>query len=96
MTFTAVGDAIPTHRHTYDHVLQVQQGQVRVWSEGGGSEDLQAPAVKMIPAGVSHDLEALTPAVACCIHQMRDSDGHEFPFAYQRTNREVMDATARM
>lgn len=96
MTFTEPGDLVPTHRHTYDHVLQVQHGTIRIWSERDGVETATGPAMKMIPAGVAHDLEAVTPAVACCIHEMRDADGHVYPFAYERTNREVMAATERM
>jgi quercetin dioxygenase-like cupin family protein len=96
MTFTEPGDLVPTHRHTYPHVLQVQQGTVRLYSETDGIEELTAPAVKVIPAGIAHDVESLTPAIACCIHEMRDAEGQIYPFAYERTTREVAAATARM
>lgn len=97
MTMTEAGDVVPTHRHTYDHALQVQRGRVRVWSETDGREEVSGPALKMIPAGVSHDLEALEPGtVCCCIHLLKDEHGHDFPFAYEATNREAAAATARL
>jgi quercetin dioxygenase-like cupin family protein len=96
MTFTEVGDVIPTHEHAYDHVLQVQRGKVRIYSSADGMEDLTAPALKSIPAGIGHDLEALEPeTVCCCIHVLRDEAGQMYPFAYQLTGREMRLATER-
>jgi len=96
MTFTETGDVVPTHAHTYDHMMQIVTGTVRIWTADGASEVITGPAMKLIPKGIAHDVEAVTPALVCCIHQMRDEAGREYPFAYQRTNREVMDATGRM
>ena len=90
------GDLVPTHEHTYDHVMQVQTGTIRLWTSQEAFEDMTGPAMKMVPAGVAHDVEFVTAAVVCCIHEMRDETGKVYPFAYQRTNREVAAATGRM
>jgi quercetin dioxygenase-like cupin family protein len=51
MTFTEPGDLVPTHRHTYPHVLQVQQGTVRVYAEGDGIEELTGARGEGDPRG---------------------------------------------
>lgn len=97
MTMTEAGDVVPTHRHSYGHVLQVQKGRVRVWSEKDGDRIISAPGLFDVPAGVSHDMEALDAGtVCCCIHPLRDEHDQLMPFSYEATSRELANATGRL
>lgn len=77
--FYKAGARLDTHEHKYPHMLLITTGVVSV-TAGGVKTDHAAPAAVEIPAGVPHDLEALTDAVASCVHICRLPDGSQFPF----------------
>lgn len=58
MTFREAGDHIPTHEHTYDHVMQILAGRVRIVSD---RETIEAKAGDLydVPKGVAHGIVAL-------------------------------------
>lgn len=96
MTMDA-GDVVPTHRHTYGHVMQILAGRAEIWAEGGEAMKAQAGDMIDIPAGMAHDVCALeNGTVVQCVHVMHLEDGTEMPFSYQPTAREVMQITAAM
>lgn len=97
MEFAEAGDHIPTHEHTYDHVLQVLVGSLKVYN---GSDDpviVRAGDLFDVPAGVAHGMIALEPGtVAQCIHILRQADGSVVPFSYQLSAHERIELTGSL
>lgn len=96
MTFARVGDHIPTHEHTYDHVMQILAGSARVTSDA--REDIaKAGDLVDIPAGVAHGITALEDGtVAQCVHILRWPDGTIVPFSYKLTPIERLELTGAL
>lgn len=96
MTFAAAGDHIPTHEHTYDHVMQILAGSARVTSDT--REDIaKAGDLLDIPAGVAHGITALEAGtVAQCVHILRWPDGTIVPFSYKLSGHERIALTGAL
>lgn len=88
---------VPTHKHTYGHVMCCHAGRAEIWAQGGEAM-VMVPGDKFdVPPGIAHDVTGLEPGTVIeCVHVMHLEDGTEMPFSYQPTPREVMQITARM
>ncbi len=63
------GTRSPQHAHVYEHLTVVASGSVRVTRDDANPAEYTAPAGIVIPAGVKHLFETLTPDVLLlCIH----------------------------
>jgi quercetin dioxygenase-like cupin family protein len=74
------GDVLPLHIHKYDHTMFFMQGRavVRTITEQGvtAEKELTAPADFLVPAGVKHEITALTDDVLFnCVFPHRDAIG---------------------
>lgn len=67
--FREAGWIAKTHAHTYDHQTLLSVGALRITVDGK-TADYHAPCIIVIQAGKHHQLEALSPSVAYCIHRM--------------------------
>jgi len=96
MRFAAKGDYIPTHEHTYPHVLQVVRGRLLV-AAGDERTEVGANQFFDVPAGVEHGLLALEDdTFAQCTHVMRWPDGTVVPFDYKLSARERLEITGAL
>ena len=69
ITVSDAGTILPQHAHTFDHLTILASGSVRVSRSDAESIEYTAPAGILIPAGVKHLFETLTPdVVLACIH----------------------------
>ena len=69
ITVPDVGTRSPQHAHAYDHLTLLAAGSVRVSRSDAEPVEYTAPAGIVIPAGVKHLFETLTPdVVLACIH----------------------------
>ena len=89
------GAMLDTHAHKYPHMLLVASGSVRLRS---GERDvvLYAPAAINIPAGVAHDIEAITDSLAACVHICRLPNGEVFPFGWTPSEHAYSEARAAL
>ena len=63
------GTLTPQHSHAYEHLTMLAAGSVRVSRTDAEAAEYTAPAGILIPAGVKHLFETLTPDVLMlCIH----------------------------
>jgi quercetin dioxygenase-like cupin family protein len=74
------GDILPLHVHRYDHTMDFTRGRaiVRTITEQGVTceKELAAGADYLVPAGVKHEITALTDDVLFkCIFVHRDAVG---------------------
>lgn len=96
MTFREAGDHIPTHEHTYDHVMQILAGRVRIVSS---RETIEAKAGDLydVPRGVAHGIVALEDgSIAQCVHILRWPDGTIVPFSYKLSGHERIELTGAL
>ena len=64
------GTPSPQRSHAYEHLTLLTAGSVRVWRADGEAVEYAAPAGIIIPAGIKHLFETLTPNVTfCCVHK---------------------------
>ena len=75
-TFIPAGVTLHQHIHPYTHMSVLAQGKVRV-TKGEVTFVTQAPDCLEIAAGVSHKVEAITPAVWYCIHATEETDAEK-------------------
>lgn len=66
------GYMIGKHIHPFDHFSILAKGWVKV-SRDGIAEELRAPCLVHIAAGVEHVIHALTDSVWFCIHAVEGS-----------------------
>ena len=63
------GTRSPQHAHAFEHLTLLAAGSVRVSRSDAEPVEYTAPAGILIPAGVKHLFETLTPGVVlACIH----------------------------
>jgi quercetin dioxygenase-like cupin family protein len=67
------GKVIGSHRHTYEHYSVLCEGRVRAEYDGH-VEEHEAPAVMVVPAGIEHQITALTDIVWLCVHGTTELD----------------------
>lgn len=60
------------HAHKYDHISVLAQGTAEVKIEGSAPVVYHAPAEILVKATYVHSVNALTPVVWYCIHDMSD------------------------
>ncbi len=69
ITVADAGTVLPQHSHSFDHLTLLAAGSVRVSRADTDPIEYSAPAGILIPAGVKHLFETLTPdVVLACIH----------------------------
>lgn len=74
------GVVLGMHAHSFTHKSALCSGRVRLTTDGCARE-LNAPVVLHMPQGVSHQIEALTPAVWLCIHATDEDDAEKIDSA---------------
>lgn len=89
------GALLDTHEHLYPHMLLVASGQIRVRS-AGRDVVLNGPCAIDIPAGVAHDIEALSDSLAACVHICRLPSGEVFPFDWTPSEHSYNEARAQL
>jgi len=57
-----------THKHTYDHLSILAEGEVDIFLDGEPTR-YKAPACIEIKAGITHGIVAHTNATFYCVHQ---------------------------
>jgi quercetin dioxygenase-like cupin family protein len=62
------------HAHTYAHCSILKRGDVMVQDGSGVWRTHSAPACIVIPAGIRHEVRALTDAEWWCIHPSDETD----------------------
>ena len=68
------GEMIEQHVHLHDHVTLVASGSVRLWIDDQDAGRWDAPVPIKINALARHKFVAITDAVICCIHRLRDGE----------------------
>lgn len=70
------GEEAVTHRHRFNHLSILAQGEVVV-TAGKVAYPLRGPAAIEIVAGVEHSIRAVTTAVWYCIHATKETDAEK-------------------
>lgn len=68
------GSHLVQHRHEYDHASALARGSVMVSTDGVAWTRHDAPATLLLPAGVPHEVRALTDVLWYCIHPTEETD----------------------
>lgn len=67
------GIRLTQHKHDFDHMSILASGLVIVRANGY-AESFSGPAVFNMPAGVSHEVEAVSDVVWFCVHATEQTD----------------------
>ena len=62
-----------THKHIYDHLSILAQGEVELTLDGIKTR-FTAPTCIDIKAGIEHQIEALTDSTFFCVHSSNEKD----------------------
>lgn len=62
-----------THKHNYDHLSILAQGEVYITANGVKSR-FKAPFCIDIKAGVSHSIDAIEDSIFYCVHRTDEKD----------------------
>ena len=79
-TLIPAGKVLSQHSHLHDHLSILAFGVVRLTTPEG-SREISGPTCITIPAGIAHQITALTNVAWYCIHATED------------TNSETVDAS---
>lgn len=74
-THIPAGVTLTQHRHRFEHLSILAQGEVVVTADGVATV-IEAPYCLTMPAGVEHSVRALTDAVWFCVNATSEVD-HE-------------------
>jgi quercetin dioxygenase-like cupin family protein len=67
------GHTALTHKHVYDHLSILAQGEVVVTCNGTKTQ-AKAPYCLNIKAGLEHQIDAIEDAIFYCIHAISETD----------------------